>query len=154
MLPRHARFVLSRLRCNGQSLLLSYYLFSIGKIENRSCIACGHPSQDTSHPVLHCPATDSLRRSLLATLCLSTTCGAGLRAAQLLKLKRFFVTLVSSLVSVRHSLLSNPSLWNHESSYSACDHPFRYTLSFRTLQLWTLCTARSSSTSFLFTTLV
>ena len=64
MLPRHARFVLSRLRCNGCSLLLCSYLSRIGRIENPSWSACGHSSQDTSHLILHCPATDSLRRSL------------------------------------------------------------------------------------------
>ena len=48
VLPRHARYVLSR----------------IGRIENSSCSACGHSSQDTSHLILHCPATDFLRRSL------------------------------------------------------------------------------------------
>ena len=35
----------------------------IGRIEN-PCSACGHSSQDISHLILHCPATDSLRRSL------------------------------------------------------------------------------------------
>ena len=64
VLPRHARCVLSRLRCNGHSLLLGYYLSSIGRIENSSCSACGHSSKDISHLILHCPATDSLRRSL------------------------------------------------------------------------------------------
>ena len=64
VLPRHARCVLSRLRCNGHSLLLGSYLSRIGRIENHSCSACGHSSQDTSHLILHCPATDSLRRSL------------------------------------------------------------------------------------------
>ena len=64
VLPRHARCVLSRLRCNGHSLLLGSYLFRIGRIENLSCSACGHSSQDISHLILHCPATDSLRRSL------------------------------------------------------------------------------------------
>ena len=38
---RHARCVLSRLRCNGHSLLLSSYLSRIGRIENSSCSACG-----------------------------------------------------------------------------------------------------------------
>ena len=61
--PRHARCVLSRLHCNGHSLLLGSYLSRIGRTENPSCSACGHSSQDT-HLVLHCPATDSLRRSL------------------------------------------------------------------------------------------
>ena len=64
VLPRHARCVLSRLRCNGHSLLLGSYLSRIGRIENLSCSTCGYSSQDTSHLILHCPATDSLRRSL------------------------------------------------------------------------------------------
>ena len=64
MLPRHARCVLSRLRCNGHSLFLGSYLSRIGRIENSSCSACGHSSQDTSHLILRCPATDSLRCSL------------------------------------------------------------------------------------------
>ena len=53
-----------RLRCNGHSLLLSSYPSRIGRIENSSCIACEQSSQDTSHLILHCPATDSMRRSL------------------------------------------------------------------------------------------
>ena len=64
VLPRHARCVLSRLRCNGHSFLLGSYLSRIGRIENPSSSACGRSSQDTSHLILHCPATDSLRRSL------------------------------------------------------------------------------------------
>ena len=64
LLSRHARCVLPRLRCNGHSLLLSSYLSRIGRIENLSCSACGRSSQDTSHLILHCPATDSLHRSL------------------------------------------------------------------------------------------
>ena len=64
MFPRHACCILSRLRCNGHNLLLSSYLSRIERIENPSCSACVHSSQDTSYPILHCPATDSLRRSL------------------------------------------------------------------------------------------
>ena len=64
VLPRHARCVLYRLYCNGHSFPLSSYLSRIGRIENFSCSACGHPSQDMSHLILHCPATDFLRRSL------------------------------------------------------------------------------------------
>ena len=64
VLPRHARCVLSRLRCNGHSLRLGSYLSRIGRIENPFCSVCGHSSQDVSHLILHCPATDSLRRSL------------------------------------------------------------------------------------------
>ena len=60
----HARCVLSRLCCNGHSLLLSSYLSRIGRTENPSCSACGHSSQDTSHLILNCPTTDSLRHSL------------------------------------------------------------------------------------------
>ena len=61
VLPRHARCALSRLRCNGDSLLLSSYLSRNGRIENSSCSAYGHSFQDSSHLTLHCPATDSLR---------------------------------------------------------------------------------------------
>ena len=64
MLPSHACCVFSRLHCNGHSLLLSFYLSRIGRIENLSCSACGHFSQDTSCLILHRPTTDSLRRSL------------------------------------------------------------------------------------------
>ena len=64
VLSLHARCVLSRLHCNGRSLLLGSYLSRMGRIENPSCSAYGHSSQDTSHLILHCPATDSLRRSL------------------------------------------------------------------------------------------
>ena len=39
VLPRHGRCVLSRLRCNGHSLLLGSYLSRIGRIENSSCSA-------------------------------------------------------------------------------------------------------------------
>ena len=60
----HARCVLSLLRCNGHNLLLSSYLSRIGRIENPSCSACRHSSQNTSHLILHCPAKDSLCRSL------------------------------------------------------------------------------------------
>ena len=63
VLPCHARCILSRLRCNGHSLLLTSYLSRIGRIEKPCCSVCGHSSQDTSHFILHCPATDSLRRS-------------------------------------------------------------------------------------------
>ena len=53
MLPRHARCVLSPLHCNGHRLLLGSYLSRIGRIENPSCSACGHPSQNISHPISH-----------------------------------------------------------------------------------------------------
>ena len=64
VLPRQASCVLSRLCCNEHSLLLGSYLSRIGRIENPSCSACGHSSQDLSHLILHCPATDSLCCSL------------------------------------------------------------------------------------------
>ena len=40
------------------------YLSRIGRIKNPSCSVCGHSFQNTSHLILHCPATDSLRRLL------------------------------------------------------------------------------------------
>ena len=70
VLPHHACCVLSRLCCNGHSLLLGFYLSGIGRIENPFCSTCGHSSQDTSHLILHCPAMDSWRRSLFGK-CLS-----------------------------------------------------------------------------------
>ena len=63
-LPRDTHRVFFRLRCNGHNLLLSSYLFRIGRIENPSCSACGHSTQDTSYLIVHSPATDSLRRLL------------------------------------------------------------------------------------------
>ena len=64
VLPRHVCCVLSRLCCEGHSLLLGSYFSRIGRMKNLFCSACGHSSQDTSHLILHCPATDSLHRSL------------------------------------------------------------------------------------------
>ena len=54
VLRRYACCVLSRLRCNGHSLLFSSYLCRIGRIENPSCSACGHSSHSapTSHSAL------------------------------------------------------------------------------------------------------
>ena len=45
------------------AFLLSSCFTRIGRIENPSCSACGHLSQNTYHLILHCLATDSLRRS-------------------------------------------------------------------------------------------
>ena len=58
--------VFSRLCCNRHSFLLGSYLSRIGRIENPSCSACGHSSQDSSHLNLNYPATDSLRRLLFS----------------------------------------------------------------------------------------
>ena len=70
VLHRHTRCVLSRLRCNGHSLLLSSYITRIGKIENSSCSTCEHSSQDTSDLIVRCPATDPLQRLLFGdSLC-------------------------------------------------------------------------------------
>ena len=53
VLPRYARCVLSRLCCNGRSLLLGSYPSRIGRIENPSYSTCKHLSQNTSsHSVL------------------------------------------------------------------------------------------------------
>ena len=52
--------VFSRTRgvLSHQSILTHFYISS-KYIENASCSACGHSSQDTSHLILHCPATES-----------------------------------------------------------------------------------------------
>ena len=48
LLPRHARCLLSSLRCNGHSLLLSSSLSRIGRIENPSGSAYGHLSSHSA----------------------------------------------------------------------------------------------------------
>ena len=73
MLPRHARCVLSRLHCDKDNLLLGSYLSRIGRIENPSCSACGHPSQDISFCTVQLRTLCAAHS--LATLCLSTTSG-------------------------------------------------------------------------------
>ena len=64
--PCHARCVFSRFSCNGNSFLLSSYLDGI---ENPSCSAYGHLTQDTSHLILRCYGLCTARS--LATLCFS-----------------------------------------------------------------------------------
>ena len=49
VLPRHARDVLSRLHCNGHSLLLSFCLISLGLAESRILPAA---PADTSTPLI------------------------------------------------------------------------------------------------------
>ena len=75
MLPRHARCVLSRLRCKGHSLFLGSYLSRIGRIENHSCSVCG--TRPRTPLISFC--TVQLRTLCtahsLATLCLFTTSG-------------------------------------------------------------------------------
>ena len=75
MLPRHARCVLSCLRCNGHSLLLGSYLSKIGRIENPSCSACGYSSQEPLISFCTVQLRPLRATHSLATLCLSTTSG-------------------------------------------------------------------------------
>ena len=77
VLLRYPRCVLCRLRCNGHSLLLSFYLSRIGRIKNPSCSAWGYPSQDTFHLILHSPATDFCAACSLTIFFLSTTSSPG-----------------------------------------------------------------------------
>ena len=101
VLPRQARCVLSRLRCNGHSLLLGSYLSRIGKIENPSYSACGHSSQDTS---LSHSALSSYGLSTPLTLCLSTTSGPDLG-----ELTGFWGSIVS-----RHAPISRKGSGNQQ----------------------------------------
>ena len=78
VLPGHAHCVLSRLRCNGHSLPLNSYLSRIDRIDNPLCSACGHPTQNTTHLNLSCPATNFTHVRFLATHFLYTTCDQGL----------------------------------------------------------------------------
>ena len=57
----HFHCVLFRFHCNEHSLLLSSYLFRIGRIKNPSCCACSHSFQNASYLILHCPAMNFLR---------------------------------------------------------------------------------------------
>ena len=62
--PRQDRCVLLYLRFHGNSLLLNYNFSKMSKNENLLCNTCSHPTQDTAHLILHCPATVSLPRLL------------------------------------------------------------------------------------------
>ena len=75
VVPRHARCVLSRLRCNGHSLLLGSYLSRIGRIENSSCSACGHSSHTSLISFCTVQLQTLCAAHSLATLCHSTTSG-------------------------------------------------------------------------------
>ena len=52
VLPRHARYDLSRLGCNEHRLLLNSHLSRIDKIKNPSQSACGHLTQFSCHSAL------------------------------------------------------------------------------------------------------
>ena len=70
MLRLHAHCVISRLRCNGHSLLSSSFLTRIGRIENSSCSACGHSSQDTLISFCLVQLRNPWATRSVATLCL------------------------------------------------------------------------------------
>ena len=104
VLPRHVRCVLSRLRCNGHSLLLSSFLSRNGRIKSPSCSACGHL---TSHFALSsyrlCAAHS------LATFCLSMTSGPGPG-----ELTGFWGSMV-----FRHASISRKGSGNNNTSLNA-----------------------------------
>ena len=116
VLPCHARCVLSSLRCNGHSLLLSSSLSSIGRIENSFCSACGHSCQDTSHLILHFPATGSAPltlwrlsvslRPLVQTLGSCPASGAPWSPAMLSSLGRGRVNNNNNRAALRHVTLN------------------------------------------------
>ena len=130
MLPCHACCVLCRLRCNGRSLLLGSYLSRVGRIENPSCSACGHSFQDTSHLIVHCPAVDSLRRSLFATLFLFTTSGPGPG-----ELPGFWGSMVfrHAPIPSKGSCYNNNNIALHLLVFQQCRGIFQLLLSFRML---------------------
>jgi len=66
-LPRLIRCELSRLRCNGHSLLLSSYLCRIKRKENSSCSVCGHHLQDLTRLLFDCSVSEPLRRAIFGT---------------------------------------------------------------------------------------
>ena len=77
VLPRHARCVLSSLRCNGHSLLLSSYLSTTSRIENPCCSVCGHRPRTSMISFCTVQLRTLCAVHSLATLCLSTTSGPG-----------------------------------------------------------------------------
>ena len=62
-----------RLRCNGRNLLVNLPRFD--KIVNTSCGGCAYFTHETSHLILHRPATHSLRPSLFGINFLFATSG-------------------------------------------------------------------------------
>ena len=78
VLSCHARCLLSRLRCDGHSLLFSSYLSRVGRIKNPSCSASGHPCQEPLISFCTTQLRTLCAARSLATLCLSTTSGADL----------------------------------------------------------------------------
>ena len=64
VLPCHARCVLYRSLLQQTQAYVILFIYRVGIIENPSCSVCGHPTQDTVHLILYCPAVHSLRRSL------------------------------------------------------------------------------------------
>ena len=77
MLPGHACCVLSRLRSNGHSLLLSSYLTGIGRIENPSCSTCGHRPRTPLISFCIVQLRNLCVTHFLATLCLYTISVSG-----------------------------------------------------------------------------
>ena len=63
-LPRAARCQLSRLRCNGHSLLLTSYLHRIGRSTSSYCPLCGSGNHDLSHVFSSCPSLSSTREAI------------------------------------------------------------------------------------------
>ena len=63
-LPRSVRCHLSRLRCNGHSLLLQSYLHRIGRSSSPDCPLCGRGPHDVSHVLTSCPSLSSLRGAI------------------------------------------------------------------------------------------
>ena len=105
-LPHYAHCVLSRLCCNGYSLLLSFYFSNVGRIENSSCGACGHLSFSTCTVQLRTLRADRF----LATLCLFTTYGPRLG-----ELPGFWDSMV-----FRHALIPRKSLGNSNRPSAIC----------------------------------
>ena len=75
MLPRHARYALSHLRCNGHGLLLGSYLSRIDRIENPSCSACGHCPRTLLISFCTVQLPNLCAGHSFASLCLFTTSG-------------------------------------------------------------------------------
>ena len=88
VLPCHPRYMSSLVFAETDTTFCYSYLSRIGKIKNPSCSACGYSTQDISF-ILHCSATNSLRRSLFDdSFSICKLCSKPWRVARFLTLHR------------------------------------------------------------------
>ena len=117
VLPRHARCVLSRLRCNGHSLLLSSYLSRIGRIE----ILPGVPADTRPSTPLILFCTVQLR-TLCVARSLAIFCFSTISIPGPVELPGFWGSMI-----FRHQAIPQKGSGNNRNSKTEIvDAPLRY----------------------------